>query len=68
MALGHEKKDYVCDIIPSCTFAGKEFVRKKIVSLKREERLVMCRNKNLNRKDLLSMLIEILESGCLNIR
>ena len=44
MALGHEKKDYVCDLIPSCTFTGKEFVRKKMVSLKREERLVIYRN------------------------
>ena len=50
MALGHEKKDYVCDIISSCTFSGKEFVRKKVVSLKRDERLVLYRNKNFNRK------------------
>ena len=35
--LAHEKKDFVCDIIPSCSFAGIEFVIKK-VSLKEEER------------------------------
>ena len=50
MALGHEKKDYVCDIISSCTFAGKEFVRKKVVLSKKEERLVMYRNKKFKEK------------------
>ena len=41
IALGHEKKDYVCDLVSSCIFTGNEFVRKKVLSLKREERLVI---------------------------
>ena len=46
MAMSHEKKDYVCDLISSCEFSGKEFVKKKVPSLKKEVRLVMYRNKN----------------------
>ena len=26
IAVGHGKNDYICDIIPSCSFAGIEFV------------------------------------------
>ena len=51
MAMSHEKKDYVCDLISSCEFSGKEFVKKKVPSLKKEGRLVMYRNKDFkNRK------------------
>ena len=32
----HEKKDYVCDILPSCSFAGNKFVR-IFTSLQKEE-------------------------------
>ena len=34
IAIGHGKKNYVCEIDQSCSFAGSEFVSKAILDIK----------------------------------
>ena len=34
MAIGHGKKNYICEINPSCSFSGSEFVIKSSLNKK----------------------------------
>ena len=39
IAMGHGKKNYTCDIIPSCSIAGSEFVIKSSLDKKQRYKL-----------------------------
>ena len=36
MAIGHGKKNYICEINPSCSFSGSEFVIKSSLNNKKQ--------------------------------
>ena len=38
-AMGHGKKNYTCNVIPSCSFAGSEFIIKSSLTKKQRYKL-----------------------------
>ena len=40
IAIGHEKKNYICEINPSCSFSGSKFVIKSSVNMNQRYNLL----------------------------